>query len=103
MRKLNQGELLAWLNYWKDEVITMEKEESPEPPPFEDGQERQAYQQIKEMIQNQANLEQDVAQSQGKITEEWIEEKAGEMIVVILHGMKKDAINFIRSIVEKIK
>ena len=38
-----------------------------------------------------------------KAMEEFIEQKACEMIFVILHGMKKDAIKFIRTLIKQIK
>ena len=48
MSKLKKEELLEWLCYWRDETVG----KTVSPPRFEEGQGHQAYQQIKEMIQN---------------------------------------------------
>lgn len=92
MKDLKKEELLRWLNYWREETVTIEKEESPEPPPFERGQGQQAYQQIKECIgeafaipstsQREGELEEIIIKMQEEldkkpqVTEEWIQEKA---------------------------
>ena len=83
MSKLNQGELLEELDHnWMNPYT----ENSPRWKHIQ-----QAYQQIRELIQKPG------------VTGEFIEAKACEMIVVILHGMKKDAIAFIQSLLKEAK
>lgn len=88
MSELNQGELLAWLNIWVRRWSMMS------------GKEKQAYQQIREMIQKPG------------VTEEWVEEKAKKLITMVSSLYphegnpcvipKNKAKDFIRSLVEKI-
>ena len=85
MSKLNKEELLNWLDLWSVREIPVQK---------------QAYQQIKEMIQKP------------EVTEEWIEEKAKELITMVANLYphetspcvipKSNAKDFIRSLVEKL-
>ena len=91
MSKLNQGESRnhsVWLKYFIKAMKESLKTGSRFHPRDDDVG---MLQQIREMIQKP------------EITEEWIEAKAGEMIVIILHGMKKDAIGFIRSLLKEDK
>lgn len=78
MSKLKEEELLDWfVNYINTRAIPLDY--------------MKKLQQIVELIKKP------------KVTEQWIEAKAGEMIVMILHGMKKDAIAFIRSLLKEAK
>ena len=88
MSKLSKEELLEWQKKWTD---FYKPHVCNEELAYWLPKDEQAYQQIKELIQT------------SRVTEKWIEAKAGEMIVVILHGMKKDAIAFIRTLLKEAK
>ena len=100
--KLKREELLAQIDYWGNECRNCAEHHNyscetgcPHQPRCE-----QAYQQIREMIQKP------------EVTEEWIEEKAGELSEMSLYWdvdskrtwniNKTEAKDFIRSLVEAI-
>ena len=97
MSKLNNEELSEWIDFWcgccRKTCIEMNCIEGIEKC-------RQAYQQIKEMIQKP-----EVHQTTRLtiIPNEWLQEKTKELIDIISKGEIEKAVNFIRSCVEEIK
>lgn len=78
MSKLKKEELLAWLNIWVRRWSMMS------------GEEKQAYQQIKEMIQKPKIWIRPQFSKRTEVTEEWIEEKANRIADMISDYMLMD-------------